>query len=55
MKCIVCGSIKDIVEFFCDRVCVECFAVADKYGRLRKVMRACLLKDRGEYESNRSD
>lgn len=37
-KCIVCGLVKDIIEFFYDRVCIDCFPKADKYGRSRKIM-----------------
>ena len=44
IKCIVCGIIKDITEFFREKICIDCFLIADKFGRNRKVMKDIMNK-----------
>ena len=54
-RCIVCGISKDVVEFFREYVCIDCFMIADKFGRSRKVMDECNKKEMGiDDESDRN-
>lgn len=46
-RCIVCRITKDVVEFFYEYVCTNCFLMSDKFGRLRKVMDQCRKKEMG--------
>lgn len=46
-RCIVCGITKNVEEFFREYVCIDCFVIADKFGRSRKVMDECRKKEMG--------
>lgn len=48
IRCIVCGIVKDITEFFRERICIDCFMIADKFGRNRKVMKEAMKKEQSK-------
>lgn len=39
---------KELVEFFYENVCIDCFPKADKFGRSRKLMKEYLEKIQGK-------
>lgn len=47
IKCIVCGIVKDISEFFREYICIDCFMIAYKFGRNIKVMKEAMKKEQG--------